>query len=78
MTIEKMDEHFGYLVVTYEVNCDFCSDSFEVEAEYFSEVIQELKDRGWKYFKDEKDEWTHKCPACQEEGRDDKNIFRIS
>lgn len=59
MTIERMDDAFGFVV-----NCDFCSDYFEVDTEYFSEVTQAMRDNGWKYFKDEKGEWTHKCLTC--------------
>jgi len=61
MTIENMEDAYGF-----SVSCDFCSDYFEYESEDFSEVIEEIKIREWKFSKDEKDEWTHKCPACQE------------
>jgi len=61
MTIEKIDEAFGFVI-----NCDFCPDYFEVDTEHFSEVTQALRDKEWKYFKDENGEWAHKCPVCQE------------
>ena len=68
MTIEKLGEDFGFISPVFQVNCDFCSNYFEVETEYFSKVISEMRDVGWKYFKDENNEWTHKCLDCQEEG----------
>ena len=61
MTIENMDDAYGFVV-----NCDFCPDYFEYESEDFLEVVEEVKSRGWKFSKNEKGEWTHKCVACQE------------
>lgn len=61
MTIAKIDEAFGFVV-----NCNFCSDYFEVDTEYFDEVIQELRNTGWKYYKILSGEWVHKCPTCQD------------
>lgn len=50
----------------YYVNCDFCEYQgfFEFGEDEFAGMIEEMKESGWKVFKDENDEWTHKCPDC--------------
>lgn len=43
--------------------CNECSAEFAGGAFEWSEFIQDLKDNGWK-FRKEDDEWEHFCPDC--------------
>ena len=55
MTIER--EGIGFIV-----ECDKCSNYFNVDSEFFQDAVDELKREGWKIRKDENDEWIHICP----------------
>lgn len=59
MTIERSGKD------NFVVCCDHCSESDEFYGD-FMEVIEEIKDKGWKVSKDEKGEWDHSCPDCVE------------
>ena len=58
----------------FEVECDLCGTSEDFDKDInikfsvnnvFSEMIQSLKDDGWKIYKSEIfDEWNHLCPSC--------------
>lgn len=47
----------------YAVNCDYCPDGDEFEAEGWKDLISNLKDLGWK-IKNIRGVWKHMCPAC--------------
>lgn len=47
--------------------CDDCGTDTEHQLQGcrdFLEFVAELKDDGWKVFKDEDGEWRHLCPDC--------------
>jgi hypothetical protein len=49
----------------WEVTCDFCStEVLEIECNDFSDVINVMKDNGWKVYKDRSGEWVHECFDC--------------
>jgi len=60
----------------FEIECDFCGATQEHEkditAQYgedngFMDMIQSLKDDGWKIYKsDETGEWNHLCQHCRD------------
>jgi hypothetical protein len=48
----------------WEVYCDGCSESEEVCADTFQEVIDDIKYSGWWVFKSGSD-WLHHCQSCK-------------
>ena len=52
--------------------CDTCDAEriFEANGEYvdFREMNAELKESGWRTYKDN-DDWCHKCPECLQNRR---------
>lgn len=56
--------------ITFFVNCDFCSESFDTDEEEFMAAVNAMKKDGWKVFK-EKNEWQHKCPSCHADDFDE-------
>lgn len=59
----------------FEVECDLCgvtqSHDKDVTAGYqedngFMDMIQSLKDEGWKIYKSYMGEWNHLCPDCKD------------
>lgn len=54
----------------YNILCDICSnyESLE-EIPTFKELIEEMKNNGWKSNKIG-DTWIHKCPVCSEKEED--------
>jgi len=61
MTISK--DTFGMLV-----ECDKCSEYFDVDSDDFSDAVDELKAWGWKIRKED-DEWVHVCSSCVRKGQ---------
>lgn len=68
MTIKEIDNGF-------DVSCDHCGtkESFEKnvavlfsESIEMSEVIESLKDDGWRIYLSSSGEWNHMCPECNE------------
>lgn len=49
---------------THTFFCDACGDSEDLDGE-FGDVWSELKDAGWRAFKNDDDEWEHRCPVCR-------------
>lgn len=46
--------------------CDACEAVSEAyDPNDFAEAWTELKDEGWRAFKDENGEWQHRCPECR-------------
>lgn len=43
--------------------CDSCGEDREVAGRW-RDVWQDLKEDGWRSFKDDDGEWRHKCPDC--------------
>mgnify|MGYP001619305422 CR=1 FL=1 len=66
MTIEKEARE------EFTASCDHCSyiDTFFGD---FMEVIEKMKDEGWKIFKIDND-WDHSCPDCAEDDELDEEI----
>ena len=64
--IEKIDELSSQDNIVYEVSCDSCSFSEEIEVFNFPCLMNEMRQRGWKSFKDGDDEWTQMCSECCE------------
>lgn len=52
----------------YRVECDGCGDEFFVETEEWKEVLDELKEREWKY-RNNAGDWEHYCPDCVQRER---------
>lgn len=50
----------GQLVTFF---CDNCSEEFSI-AGSFKEVWECAKQDGWRSYKNDEDEWQHKCPEC--------------
>jgi len=50
---------------TWEITCDDCNDTQEVEGD-FQDCLHFLKTEGWKTVKAGND-WTHFCPECKGE-----------
>jgi len=45
--------------------CDGCLDEYESgSGQEFMDAWNDAKDEGWRAYKDESDEWVHKCPSC--------------
>lgn len=59
MSIER--EELGYVVC-----CTKCGESVEPQAFFFNDAIAEIKDLGWKVFKDRWGTWNHVCNKCTE------------
>jgi predicted P-loop ATPase len=51
-----------------EFVCDFCMESAVTDESKFEEIWKDLKERGWRAFKRNEWEWTHKCPTCINQG----------
>ena len=51
----------GQLVTFY---CDRCDEEFSC-AGSFKDVWEEAKGEGWRTFKNDEDEWEHRCPECR-------------
>lgn len=65
--IEKITEG------VWEINCDSCSaGAIEIEADDFNAMIRELKEQGWRIFKNSTDNWCHACPDCNPEDAQDR------
>lgn len=54
---------------TWWVACDVegCSEAHDLEAQGHQEAVQELREAGWRTYKDDADEWCNMCPSCREE-----------
>ncbi len=48
---------------SFDVDCDFCGFSQEYETDSWSELMDLMKEEGWRNSK-AKGEWEHHCPAC--------------
>ena len=44
--------------------CDRCQEEHEIQSHSFSDAWQSAKDDGWRCFKNDDDEWEHRCPDC--------------
>ena len=68
MTIKRNESpESGFIVM-----CDFCSNYEEMECVIWHEVIERMKQDGWRNFKNKDGEWVSKCPVCMdnyEEGK---------
>lgn len=51
----------------FDIECDICgvTEYLDFDWENFREAVAEAKVRAWKAYKDEDDQWCHKCPDCQ-------------
>lgn len=48
-------------------SCDLCCIQEEYDGDFY-EIVEQMKDDGWKIRKVDGD-WQHVCPACIEEGK---------
>jgi len=53
------------LSITVECDGAGCTDYLLVDSEFFGDVLQKIKDNGWKSKKQD-GEWYHFCPECQQ------------
>lgn len=54
----------------FEINCDGCTNNLDVDSDGdWSEMIMQLKERGWKIEKNTGGEYYHYCPTCRMTGR---------
>ena len=44
--------------------CDECGEEYGVSGYDFRDAWDAAKDRGWRCFKNDSDEWEHRCPDC--------------
>lgn len=44
--------------------CDNCEADFEISGYDFREAWESANDDGWRCFKNDDDEWEHRCPDC--------------
>ncbi len=59
MSIERED---GEWIVC----CTKCGEGVELDSENFAEVVGDIRDLGWKVFKDKWGTWNHVCSKCTE------------
>lgn len=45
-------------------SCDICGEEYEVYDRDFRAAWEDAKDDGWRCFKNDDDEWEHRCPEC--------------
>lgn len=59
ISVDRADKSSG----EFEFLCDVasCKASFDGEGT-FQEVWSDAKDNGWRSFKNDADEWEHRCP----------------
>ena len=49
-------------------SCDSCGENeIEISSHDFNEAWEEAKSEGWRCFKNDDDEWEHRCPECRGE-----------
>lgn len=58
MSMEKEDQE---CIIT----CDYCGKNAQVNGHNFKEAWEHFKDKGWRCFKNDEDEWEHRCPGCR-------------
>lgn len=51
-------------VLELMATCDACGEETEFIYGDFKECVDILKQKGWKTFKNDYDEWRHECPQC--------------
>ena len=49
---------------TIDFECDICGEILFTAQDDFKDALDEMKEEGWRAFKDRHDEWEHKCPDC--------------
>lgn len=60
-------EKGGYTVSCDNQNCDNyheCCNDDPFESMGFREILEDMKDYDWTYWKDDFGEWKHFCPFC--------------
>lgn len=68
MSIEQDDNRTFFV-------CDGCGVCEELEDVSFSHGWAELKQDGWRAYKDRHDRWNHKCPDCMS-GPKSQSVYR--
>lgn len=49
------------------ITCDICNCEMKIAySTNYATAYQFAKNDGWKAFKNDSDEWIHKCPDCVE------------
>lgn len=49
---------------THTFSCDKCGDCEGGEGD-FRDVWADLKDEGWRTFRNDDGDWEHRCPVCK-------------
>lgn len=51
--------------------CDTCGDYFgdDYTSDEFRDLLNDAKSDGWRTFRNDHEEWEHKCGVCMEEQR---------
>ena len=62
-------------VLGYDVYCDPCGFSENIEAESWGELMRTMKSEGWRTVKEGED-WEHRCPSCNSTGGVFNEYFR--
>lgn len=44
--------------------CDQCGETFDISGGDFRDAWDSAKEDGWRCFKNDDDEWEHRCPEC--------------
>lgn len=48
--------------------CDTCDDSLDTESQDFIVAREQLRETGWKTFRNQDGDYAHKCSGCLREG----------
>jgi hypothetical protein len=54
------DNHDG----TYEIECDECGTTGEYEADRWHDLMEQIKDDGWRSHRGDNGAWEHYCYDC--------------
>ena len=50
----------------YEITCDGCDETIEIVADCWRDMIDAIKEEGWRTYK-ENGSWKQSCPDCVRE-----------
>jgi len=54
----------------YEFECDRCGECGDYSGSDFHEAWGDARNDGWRAFKNDVDQWEHRCPDCVGKDRD--------
>lgn len=64
MSIDKLKHDYQFDESTFEIVCDDCGKSEEVEGQ-FQDCLDFMKENNWRSVYDEGD-WYNYCPGCKD------------